>query len=191
MLTARDAHGFTLIEVLVAIALLVAIAVGMAQLAAIATGAMRASREQTSTVILAAAKMDQLRALTLSYEPIRIEPAIPMTDLATNVSHPTFARDGPGLRPSPSGTLAANVPPYVDYLDEAGTWVGNDSEPPPGAAFIRRWAIVPLPADPDRTLVLQVLVTTVHLDRSRSPGSWRQRTGPEALLVSVRTRRSL
>jgi hypothetical protein len=34
-----------------------------------------------------------------------------------------------------------------------------------------------------------VLVTTVSLDRSRAAGSWQRRTGGEALLVSVRTRK--
>jgi hypothetical protein len=55
--------------------------------------------------------------------------------------------------------------------------------------FVRRWAVVPLESDPDRTLVLQVLVTTRRLEADRPPGTWRQRIGPEALLVSVRTRK--
>ena len=61
--------GFTLIEVLVAIVLFVMIAVGVAQLTAMATRAARRARDHTSAVILAAAKMDQLRALDWAYEP--------------------------------------------------------------------------------------------------------------------------
>ena len=80
------------------------------------------------------------------------------------------------------------MPPNVDYLDDLGRWVGNGSIPPAGAVYIRRWAVRPLPADPERTLVLQVLVTTVRDDQSRA-APWSARVGMEALLVSVRTRK--
>ena len=80
------------------------------------------------------------------------------------------------------------MPRWVDYLDDSGRWVGHDSDPPADAVFIRRWSVRPLPADPERTLVLQVLVTTVRDDRSRST-PWSTRTGVEALLVTVRTRK--
>jgi prepilin-type N-terminal cleavage/methylation domain-containing protein len=184
----REPAGFTLVEVLIAIGIFVAIAIGVAQLIATATRAMRASREHTSAVILAAAKMDQLRSLAWEYEPeVAGVPAMPRSDLTTNVSDPAYGDDGRGLRASPPGALVSNMPPYVDYLDEAGDWVGNDREPPEAAVFIRRWAVVPLPEDPARTVVLQVLVTTVRLDRSRGV-AWRGRSGAEALLVSVRTR---
>jgi prepilin-type N-terminal cleavage/methylation domain-containing protein len=188
--TRRAPEGFTLIEVLIALTILVTIAVGMAQLVSLAAVTMRSAREQTSSVILAAAKMGQLRALAWTFEPPIVgELPVARSDVTTNVSHPAFGDDGPGLRASPPGTLAANVPPYVDYLDEAGSWIGNDAEPPPGAVFIRRWAVVPLPSDPDRTLVLQVLVTTVRLDAARPPGTWRERAGAESLLVTIRTRK--
>jgi prepilin-type N-terminal cleavage/methylation domain-containing protein len=182
--------GFTLVEVLIAIAILITIAVGVAQLIAVATRAIRAAREHSSAVILAAAKMDQLRALAWTYEPsapgLR---AVPRSDRATDVSHPNHAPTGAGLDVSPAGTLGANMPPYVDYVDDAGRWVGHGADPPANAVFIRRWAVWPLPADPERTLVLQVLVTTVRDDRSRAT-EWTGRTGVEALLVSVRTRKA-
>jgi prepilin-type N-terminal cleavage/methylation domain-containing protein len=189
----HPASGFTLIEVLVAIAILVAISVGVAQLIAVATRATRTAREHTSAVILAAAKMDQLRSLAWAYEPaVAGAPAVPRTDLTTNLSHPAHGDDGRGLSASPAETLSRNMPPYVDYLDDAGSWVGNDIEPPPDAVFVRRWAVVPLPDedDPDRTLVLQVVVTPIRLDRSRSTG-WQHRSGTEAMLVSVLTRKGL
>jgi prepilin-type N-terminal cleavage/methylation domain-containing protein len=185
--------GFTLIEVLIAVAIFVTSAVGMAQLVSIATATLRSSREQTTAVILAAAKIDQLRSLAWAFDPaVPAELPIARTDITTNVSHPSFGTDGRGLQASPSGTLAANVPPYVDYLDESGSWIGNEAEPPAAAVFVRRWAVVPLESDPDRTLVLQVLVTfvtTTRLEAGRPSGAWRQRAGPEALLVSVRTRK--
>jgi len=181
--------GFTLIEVLIAVAMFITIALGVAQLIAVATRAIRAAREHTSAVILAAAKMDQLRSLAWAYEPAAPGvPAVPRSDRTTDISHPDHAPDGSGLEASPAGTLSRNTPPYVDYLDGAGRWVGHDTDPPADAVFIRRWAVRPLPADPDRTLVLQVLVTTVHDDRSRAT-EWSGRSGVEALLVSARTRK--
>jgi hypothetical protein len=47
--------------------------------------------------------------------------------------------------------------------------------------------VTPLSEDPDRTLVLHVLVTTSAEDQARA-GTWRQRSGTEALLATVRTR---
>jgi hypothetical protein len=87
--------------------------------------------------------------------------------------------------PSPAGTLDSNVPPYVDYLDAAGTWAGRGATPPGSAVYVRRWAVQPLGRDPDDILVLQVIVTT-----SRSTAVETARTIPyEARLVSVLTRR--
>jgi len=186
---ASRSSGFTLVEVLIAVAIFIAIALGVAQLIVIATRAMRAAREQTSTSILAAAKMDELRALAWTYESsMPGVPAAPQSDRMTDVSHPDHGEDGVGLEASPAGALGSNMPPWVDYLDDAGRWVGHDTDPPADAVFIRRWSVRPLPADPERTLVLQVLVTTVRDDRSRST-PWSRRTGVESLLVSVRTRK--
>jgi type II secretion system protein I len=63
----RRASGFTLIEVLVAIAIFTIASIGIAQLIGMATRAVRSSREHTTAVILAAAKMEQLRALDWTY----------------------------------------------------------------------------------------------------------------------------
>lgn len=184
--------GFTLLEVLIATALLATVSAGVAHLFAVAATAGRAAREQTSATILAAAKMEQLRSLAWGYEPaVPGLPAILRSDYTANLSVEPATDDGPGLRPSPPGTLARSVPPYVDYLDALGRWCGNGSDSPPSAVFIRRWAVQPLAADPGRTIVLQVLVTTTAQDRSRPAGSWRTRSGQEALLVSVRTRKGL
>jgi prepilin-type N-terminal cleavage/methylation domain-containing protein len=185
----RMSRGFTLVEVLIATALFVTIAVGVAQLALVSTRAVRASREQTTAVILAAAKIDQLRALDWTYEPeVPGDPPVARSDFTTNVSRPDYTNDGPGLAPSPAGVLSTSTPPYVDYLDSEARWVGNGAYPPRNAVFVRRWSVQPLASDPARTLILSVLVTTVGLDRSRA-GPWERRSGTEAFLVSARTRR--
>jgi prepilin-type N-terminal cleavage/methylation domain-containing protein len=186
--TRDTAAGFTLVEVLVAIALFVTMATGVAQLVAVATRAMRASREQTMAVMLAAARMDQLRALEWSYAAADVsDPIVERSDFTTHLSTPDLSAGGSGLRASPDNALAENVPPFVDYLDDRGRWVGDGTAIPPTAVFIRRWLVRPLAAAPDRSLVLQVLVTTVRAERSRGR-AWSARSGGEALLTSVRTR---
>jgi hypothetical protein len=132
--------------------------------------------------------MDELRSLAWTFEPaVDGLAAASRSDRDTDVSRPGHPPGGEGLSASPEDALSWNTPGYVDYLDAAGRWVGHDGEPPAGAVFIRRWAVRPVPADPERTLVLQVLVTTVRDARSR-PGGWHQRSGSDALLFSVRTR---
>jgi hypothetical protein len=139
-------------------------------------------------VILATAKMDQLRALEWTYAlGSSGDPPVLRTDVTTNVSVPELSGDGPGLQPSPAGTLRANQPPFVDYLDREGRWVGNGADPPRTAVFIRRWAVAQGAADGYRTIVLQVLVTTVAQDRARA-GAWQRRSGTEVLLASFRMR---
>ena len=184
-----SASGFTLVEVLIAVAIFITLSVGVAQLIAVATGAVRAARERTSAAILAGAKMEQLRSLAWTYFPPEAgDPALARSDRTTDVSHPAHASNGAGLQASPVGTLGSNTPPYVDYVDGAGRWVGHGSDPPPSAVFIRRWAVQPLATDPERTLVLQVLVTTVRDDRSRT-AAWSGAAGIDAVLVSVLTRK--
>jgi prepilin-type N-terminal cleavage/methylation domain-containing protein len=184
-----SASGFTLVEVLIAVAIFITLSVGVAQLIAVATRAVRAARERTSAAILAAAKMEQLRSLAwTSVLPEAGDPALARSDRTTDLSHPDHPSNGVGLQASPAGTLGSNTPPYVDYVDGAGRWVGHGSDPPASAVFIRRWAVQPLATDPERTLVLQVLVTTVRDDRSRT-AVWSGAAGVDAVLVSVLTRK--
>ncbi len=185
---AHGCAGFTLVEVLIASALAAAIATGVAHLIAVGLNAGRSAREQTFTAILATSKLEQLRSLAWTYEPGDDVPPVPRSDFSSNVSFEPATGAGPGLSTSPPGTLSANVPPYVDYLDERGQWVGNGARPPGRAAFIRRWSVRPLPAAPATTVILSVLVTTVAQDHSRA-APWTARSGTETLLVSLHTRK--
>ena len=83
----------------------------------------------------------------------------------------------PGLDPSPPGTLSGNTPGYVAYLDPGGASLGGSSVAPPGAAFICRWSIEPLPNSAVNTMVVQVLVL-----------NWPQNAG-QARLVGVKLRK--
>lgn len=180
----REEAGFGLVEVLVSAGLLVAVAVGVSQLAAIAVRMNQAARVRTLSTLLAAQKMEQLQSLWFGHEWIG-SPAVsvPTSDVWTDLGSEVPNDLGPGLLPSPPGSLESNVPFYFDYLDGAGRWVGHDAVPPAGAVYIRRWAVRPLGADPDNMVALSVLV----IPRVSLPAG--SAAADATRLVSVRTRR--
>jgi prepilin-type N-terminal cleavage/methylation domain-containing protein len=182
----RDA-GFTIVEVLIAMMLLTMTALGVAQMFGLAIRATQAGRYQTSTAILASQKLEQLRALTWGFDSQGA--GLPVSDTTTNLAVEPAANGGGGLNPSPSNSLSQNVPGYVDFLDARGQWVGTGTVPPVTALFIRRWNVSPLPVNPNNTLILQVLVTTVHRER-QAPVGPRRRMADEALVATVKTRKA-
>ncbi|MES1255635.1 MAG: hypothetical protein ABUS56_08505 [Acidobacteriota bacterium] len=61
---------------------------------------------------------------------------------------------------SPPGALGADTVGWVDYLDATGRAVaGVAAAPRANAAYIRRWAVAPVPGTGGATFVFQVLVT--------------------------------
>lgn len=179
-------RGFTLIEVLIAMVVLMTVSLGVAQMFGYSIVTNMAARNQTSTATLAMQKMEQLRGLTWGYDAA----GLPLSDTTTNLTTQTSSTSGPGLNPSPSGTLDANTQYYCDFLDQLGKWVGNGTVAPAGTAYIRRWAVDPLPTNPNNTLVLQVLVTTVAVESTRGTASPRPRLPGDGWLISVKTRKA-
>lgn len=163
-------------------------ALSVGQLFTVATNANFASKGQTSTALLAVQKMEQLKALTWGFDQSSSNLGLPVSDTTTDLSQPSPTGGGHGLDPSPAGTLDANVVGYVDYLDFDGNWAGNGGAPPGNAFYIRRWAVTPLPTNPNNTLVLQVHVTTVRQAGLNQAGQGRW--GQDTRLVSVKTRKS-
>jgi len=181
--------GFSLVEVLISMGILTAVSLGVAQLFALSGRATFVARGQTSTTAMAEQKMEQLRALTWGFD--TDGQGLPLSDTSTNLAVEPLSANGAGLNPSPSNALEANTPGYVDFLDAHGTYVGTGTTPPGTAVFIRRWAVSPLPTNPNNTLVLQVLVTPVSNEGARVPnGEPRRRIPGDALLVSVKTRKA-
>ena len=185
-----DQQGFTLVELLVALVIMVTVTAGVAQLFVVAANAGRASRDRTIAVALATGKLEQLRSLTWRFDVDATGALTARTDSTSNLAVEPPVAGGPGLKPSPAGTLDRNVPHYVDYLDRHGRWIGTGASVSPQAVYIRRWAVRPVPSDPQQMVVLQVLVTTVQREASRTtsvPHAW---NGQDVLLSTLVTRKA-
>lgn len=154
-LAVRTDQGFTLVEVLIAVLLLAVAAGGVASLTAVATRAVVRARTETSAVLVATARMEQLRGLAWGFGSVYAPQA--GSDTATDLSTETPGSSGAGLAASPSA-LDVDTAGYVDYLDIAGRWIGNTPGAPGAARFVRRWSVQPLAGLPD-ALILQVRVT--------------------------------
>lgn len=147
-------RGFTLVEVLIAVALLSLAALGSVQLVAVSIQTVAAARTQTLAVLLASARLEELRGLTFEFD----DQGLPSTDVQTDLSTTPAGAGGPGL--SPGGSVTANIGGYVDHLDHQGGRIGSGPVPPHGAAYVRRWSIAPSANSPD-VLVLEVAVLPV------------------------------
>ena len=59
---------------------------------------------------------------------------------------------------SPDSSLQENVNGFVDYLDKKGVVLGGGVMPKPRTAYIRRWSVSPVPANPEAQVVIRVLI---------------------------------
>ncbi|NUR55673.1 MAG: hypothetical protein HOQ29_14605 [Acidobacteria bacterium] len=182
-------RGFSLAEVAVATGMLAVVSLGVAQMFALSTERNLAAKHQVSTTTMATQKLEQLRGLTFSYDASGL--GLPVTDTTTNLTLCTPDTTGRGLNPSPSGVLETNTSGFVDFLDARGNCVAaTTTNAPAGAVYTRRWAIQPLPTNPNNTLILTVLVTTTAKESLRGSSTTRTRLTEDAMLTTVRTRKA-
>jgi prepilin-type N-terminal cleavage/methylation domain-containing protein len=180
----RDESGFSLIEICVALLLLAILLNGVANLFIVSIRTTDAARVQGVATMLADQKVEELRGLAWAVD---VNGQL-VSDVTTDLSVEPATNAGGGLRSSPASALDTNTTGYVDYLDTAGTWVGTGSSPPAAARYIRRWSIQALPEDPQGSVIVQVLVTTVVGDlHARAP---RLRLAEDALVTTVWSRRA-
>jgi type II secretory pathway pseudopilin PulG len=127
----RD-DGFSILEALIAIAIVTTAAVSLAQALTVSSRVNAGARVASIAAILAIDKMEQLKAV---------------------------GWDDPSLQPSPADALVVDTPGYVEYLDAGGApLLPQPSGPPPaGTVYVRRWLVDPAQAAPN-TLALQVIV---------------------------------
>src|SRR5215217_3630353 len=111
----------TLIDALVATALLVTVATGAAGLFTWAARAAWASNTQSTAVWLAQQKLEQLLSLEWSVGLDGVE----RSDSTTDVAVDPMTAGGPGLGPSPASALDENTPGYVDFVGADGAWRGG------------------------------------------------------------------
>ena len=180
-------HGFSLIEVVVAMSLLATALASVAQLLAVASRANATARDVTLASVLAQQKLEQLRALAWGFDSTELR----LSDLTTDLSvDPPNLGGGVGLGASPADTLSENVTGFVDYLNASGAWIGTGAMPPSGTVYVRRWSVEPLANSPTDTLILEVVVA--HARRKKSAGAsasaW---VANDAHLVAVKTRKRL
>ena len=170
--------------------MLAVVSLGVAKMFALSTEKNLAAKHQVSTTTMATQKMEQLRGLTFSYDASGL--GLPVTDTTTNLTLCTPDATGRGLNPSPSGVLDTNTSGFVDFLDARGNCVdaAGATTPPNGAIYTRRWAIQPLPTNPNNTLILTVLVTTTAKEALRGGGARTARLVEDAMLTTVRTRKA-
>jgi prepilin-type N-terminal cleavage/methylation domain-containing protein len=178
--------GFSLVETLIASAILATALVSLAELFGIAVKANATAKNGGMTMILAEQKMEQLRGLTWGFDAV----GVPLTDTTTDTAKvPEAATGGTGLSPSPENTIQGNTDGYVDYVDTNGRSLGGGTVVPMNTAYIRRWSVEPLPTNPNNTVILQVLVTR-RTDRGVADAGSVARLPDEARLVGVKTRKT-
>lgn len=159
----------------------------LAHLFGLSTRSNLSARNTTYATVLAEQKLEELRALTYGFD----TEGLPVTDTSSNTAvSPETTSGGRGLDPSPPTALQEDTTGYVDYLDEAGNKVGTGGNTPPGSAiYIRRWSIMPLPTNPNNTLIIQVLVTRSK-DRGDADDGAVARLPEEARMIAVKTRKA-
>jgi len=124
----HSARGASLVEVLVASAILATGVLSLVHLFALSATSNLTAKDTTMATILAAQKVEELRAL------------------------------GSALTETTGPTLVQNALDTVDHLDAAGAVVGLGPQSPPRAVYTRRWSIARLSSDPEALFVIQVRV---------------------------------
>jgi type II secretory pathway pseudopilin PulG len=113
-------RGSTLVEAVVATALLATLAAGTASLLLLSHGLARQSEQVLAATALATSRLDALRAIPWHYSLDGAAPGVPSLD------------------PSPADALERSQPGYSDAVDGSGSAVGPGA---PESVFVRRWAI--------------------------------------------------
>src|SRR4029450_5495043 len=100
-------RGFTIVEVLIALLVTSIMALGVAATFGIAIRATLASRNQTSTAVLASQKMEQLRGLTWGYDDSGQN--LPIGDTTTDLSQSPPTGNRFGVNPSAAHSTSAHT----------------------------------------------------------------------------------
>mgnify|MGYP003586322731 CR=1 FL=1 len=178
---AVPSRGFTLIEVVVALAILATVLMSLPNVLVQAERASVAARRSAVASVAAAEKLEQLRGLAWGFD----ADGLPVEDTTSDASRSPVAVDaGVGLRASPADSLDRDAAPFVDYLDADGRWLTAAPSEAAGAALVRRWSVGEASPGPAGTLVLRVRVLALP------DGVGGGRPRELARLVTVKSRRA-
>jgi type II secretory pathway pseudopilin PulG len=142
----KSQRGFSVLEALVATAVL---ATGVATLAQLALMAMRATeraRMQSFATIVAEAKLEEIRGAA--------------------------AADDAPMPHSPAGSLTVNTAGFCDFVDDHGrpiALIDVGGNPPSNAVYVRRWTVEGLAMNPTLAMI-QVQVTRTGFEPVRLVG---------------------
>jgi prepilin-type N-terminal cleavage/methylation domain-containing protein len=156
----RNESGFTLVEVLVSVLVLALFASGITSLVGAAARAIVRARIETTAVLLAHRRLEQLRSLPWGWGSAHLPSA--GIDRVTDLSGADPGPGGAGLSGSPAGALDSDTVGFVDYLDHSGRWLSRVG-PSAGTRFIRRWSVEHVAGWPD-VLLLRVRVVDLRAD---------------------------
>jgi prepilin-type N-terminal cleavage/methylation domain-containing protein len=157
----RNGRGFTLVEVVVAMALVTVVGLSVAT-ALVASRAIAVhDREQAIGRVAAQARLATLTSFAFDTIVGADGTAVAVTDTTSDVTVEPFGPGGTGLRASPADALWRDCAGYVDYLDVTGRSVGAGAGDRTGAAYVRRWAIGRHGADAGEVALVAVLVAPV------------------------------
>ena len=152
-------RGFTLIETLIATALIVTAVAGLAQLFALSVRFTRDSGQFGVALVAAQDKLESLRSVRFDYD----ESGHLVTD--------------PVLHPSPPDSLMLDVNGYVDWLTDGGAAINT----PNGAEYVRRWRVSEMAAAEPAAVAIDVCV--FRLPAVNAPPS-----SADACLATIRVR---
>jgi type II secretory pathway pseudopilin PulG len=130
---ARGHAGFSLIETLIAAAILITTLASLAQLVAWSVQRTREADTRSCALVAAESKLEELRARQWTFD----LSGMPVSDTA--------------LMPSPGGSLDANTSGYVDFVDAAGRIMNGN-----GGVIVRRWAVTPIDSGTVDSIALTV-----------------------------------
>lgn len=159
MASPASARGFTLVETIVATAILVTALAGIAQLFVLSTHLTRQASAAGRALVAAQDKLESLRGLVFAYDAA----GVPITS--------------PTLQPSPPTSLDADVAPNVDWLDAEG----HASDHADAATFVRRWKISTVAASSPEAIAIEVCVF-------KAPVEGANHRAADACLSAIRTR---
>ncbi|MFN8059711.1 MAG: prepilin-type N-terminal cleavage/methylation domain-containing protein [Vicinamibacterales bacterium] len=179
-----QARGFSLVEVVVALAVFVGLALVCLALVRSARDASLEGRRMSATTRLAAAKLDQLLAASWHVETDAGGVWRAATDAQTAFASGRLGSGGVGIRPGPRTSAWDTSAGYVDFLDADERFVAGGTGVPAGAAYVRRWSISYPPGLSPDIVVFEVRVTAVPTDTS----TVRPRGPSEARLVGAKIR---